>query len=363
MTYLPKKFKLKQLIILILIISLVGSLALKKMYTVKSVGRLMAYKEWALIHLESEKLISKKTGNHPTQLSQFELFQFDRDDFFGFEMNRTLRAGQHVNKGTIAAKLFSTENQFQLQTLLGQLEETKAELKLLQTGEKKPIIQEVKQLLEYAKTQYDNYRSIIERKRELFQKKLLSQEQLENAEADFKLQALNVSIAEAKLKSVQTGEKPEMHEMIQKQIETLQSQIDAIQTKLAAETIRIPIDGTVMSSLDESVLCQVAQLDTMLIQIPVEEKYIRYLKPGYEIQVRALAHNDRLYSGRLLSIGKKAEVINGQMKFILIGEIANPDSSLLPGMSGYVKIICDYETLLTHLKRAWQHARGSKFFF
>ena len=363
MTHLVKKFKLKRVIILFIVIALLSVLALKKNYTIKTVGRLIAHREWSLVHLESEKLISKKRGNHPTRLSQFELFQFDRNDFLGFEMNQMLRSGQRVNKGTVAARLFSTENQLQLQVLLGQLEEAKARLKVLQSGEKLPIQQEAKQLLEYAKTQYDNYCPVIERKRELFQQKLLSQEELENAEAEFKLLTVNVSIAEAKLKSAQTGEKPETHQMIQAQIEALQNQINAIRVKLSAETIVIPIDGVVMTSLDESVLCQVAQLDTMLIQIPVDEKYIRYLKPGYPIQVCAQAHNERLYTGKLLSIGPKAEVINGQMRFILIGEIINPDFSLLPGMSSYVKIICGHISLLTHLKRSWQHFRGSKFFF
>jgi len=357
-----KKFNFLVIIIPAIIIFLILSI-IKWPHSIKSPGKITAQKEWSLVEVEAGKLVTKLIDNQHSQTNAFKLLQFDNDDFFEFKLASQIKSGQQIKKNEIIANLTSSENRLRLTSLTGKLERSKANLVVLQKGKKKAVQEEAQKELDYAKTERDLYEPVLNRNRELRQKNLISAQELETFENNFRLLQLNVSIAEAELKTVQTGAAPAEINVLKTKTAEIEQRIEALRTKLAAEEIRSPIEGMVIDSYLETELCKVAKIDTIIIQIPVDEQKIGYIDidNSFEVIVPAL-HNKGRFTGKIKAIGKSSIVVSESVKFLVLGQIINTDNMLLPGMTGYVKINCGKLSLLNTLKNTWRVAQGNIFF-
>jgi len=284
--------KLFILIISGLLVLLVIALFIKFPYYIKTPCQFSAQYNWSLIEVEPGKLLSRLNGNNPHRVKDFNLLQFDRPDFVNFSLTRLVKPGQFVEKGELIGTISSTENKIRLDELKGQLERTRAELNMITTGEKEAVQQEAMQELNYAKSAYKLYQLTLERKRQLLQDNLISQAEWEQAEAEYKLLALNVSIAKAKVRTVQSGDKTEMVDVFRSQIMSIENQIHLLEAKLAAEAIRTPISGILLDSYQEGTLCSIAKIDTMIAQTPINQKNRYYVKSGvrFNVKIPALAN-------------------------------------------------------------------------
>ncbi|UCE04954.1 MAG: hypothetical protein JSW07_15200 [bacterium] len=348
----PLLFIISAFIVLIII-----ALFIKFPYYIKGPCQFSAQYNWSLIEVEPGKLLSRLSGRNPHQVQDFNLLQFDRPDFVNFSLAPSIEAGQYVEKDDLIGTISSTENKIRLDELTGQLERAKAELNMITTGEKQAVQDEALQELNYAKSAYDLYKPTIMRKKQLHQDSLISQSEWEQAEAEFKLLELNISIASAKLKTVRSGDKTEAAEVFKSDIMSIENQIHSLETKLAAEIIRTPINGILLDSYQQGTLCSVAKTDTMIVQIPIDQKNRYYAKSGMKLQVKIAALANKSFSGNIISVGRNAQMINNKMMFILTGTIENSNHTLFPGMTGYVKINCDKIPLWMLIKRWWHSSR------
>lgn len=329
-------------------------------YTIKGVGCFFSYSDWVLIQLSQGELITRFANNNPPSIRDFEVFQFDRPDFVKFSPFPVFQTGGIIHQNDTIGIISSTENQLRLETLLGELNVAKANLQFLITGEKLSIQDELRKTLAYAKTEYETFEPIVKRKQELLKKKLISAEEVELAETHSQLLRLNIAIAEERLKTVQTGAKPEQIDIVQRQIVSLEKQIKAIERMLTGLVIASPINGIVMGSQGDTMLF-VSQLDTMVVKVPVLETDLSYLPIGAELQILVPALAGALIQGTVESIDKNAFSAFGRTMFIARATVKNPDHKLLPGMTGNAKIFCDKIKLLVLLKRLWRTSVGSRF--
>lgn len=348
----------------VLISLLIASLSTKWPYSIKEPGRIVAQNEWSLIEVESGKLISRLISNNHSLTTAFDLFQFDRDDFVNFSLSPQIKSGKIITNGEVVAKLVSLENHLNLSILKGKMKTARADSILLCSGAKPAIQQQAQKELAYARSEWQLFRPSLTRKRKLYNKKLIGDQEMENAENKFRLLQLNVDIAEAKLTTAKTGKAQARIEVANAQIINLQQQIDDTQKKLAAENICCPINGIVIESYQPNVLSRIVQLDTMLIQIPIDEKQVGYIKPGNLIEIYVPMLNGQSgITGKVLSVGRSALLINGTGKFIVIGRIINSGTILLPGMTGYAKISCGKIPVIKLLNRMWQTSQSNAFLF
>lgn len=355
--------KTVSLLILLLILGLllIISVFFTWQYTIQGPCYFSVYKEWSLIQDAPGRLMTRFLINDPPHVQDFNLFQFERQDFIKFSLSSRLKVGDTVLKDDTIGTIYSTENRIRYEKLSGELNVAKANLLNLSTGKKTSVQQEAVKAVDYAKTELVSFEPVVKRKRQLFEAKLVSPEELELTEAHYRLLKLNVSIAEARLKIVQTGEKPEEIELVKKEISALETQVDAIRSILSDLTIVSPLDGIFMGSQGDTIF-RIAQIDTMVVQIPVDETKIQYLRIGSAVQVLVPAVAGLIIKGTVNSIDKNPQFSNGRTMFVVRIIVENTGHKLLTGMTGNVRILGDKITLLTFLKRWWITSVGSRFF-
>lgn len=329
-------------------------------YTIQGPCYFSVYKEWSLIQDAPGRLMTRFLVNDPPHVQDFNLFQFERQDFIKFSLTSRLKVGDTVHKDDTIGTIYSTENRIRYEKLSGELNVAKANLLNLSTGKKTSVQQEAVRAVDYARTELVSFEPVVKRKRQLFENKLVSPEELELAEAHHRLLKLNVLIAEARLKIVQTGEKPEEIELVKKEISALETQVTAIRSILSDLTIVSPLDGIFMGSQGDTIF-EIAQIDTLVVQIPVDETKIQYLKIGTTLQILVPARAGLVLKGTVNVIDKRSQFLNGRTVFMVRTTIENTGQNLMAGMTGYVRILCGRITLWTFLKRWWTTAAGSRF--
>jgi HlyD family secretion protein len=219
----------------------------------------------------------------------------------------------HVTAGQIIAKidqeLFITkvdQNEANYQSSVASLEKSKISLTLAEKN--------------------------LERSKELFEKKLISVEDRENAEANYYNAKSDLQSAEARLAQSK-------------------SQLESSQVDLAYTVIKSPIDGvvinrninvgqTVAASFQAPVLFQIANdLAKMQVECSVDEADIGKVEEGQKVTFTVDAFPNERFRGSVKQVRYSPEVVSNVVTYTTIVEVDNPDLKLRPGMTATVSIV------------------------
>ncbi|MEY3218676.1 MAG: hypothetical protein RIT27_33 [Pseudomonadota bacterium] len=166
--------------------------------------------------------------------------------------------------------------------------------------------------------------SSLKRTRHLFEKKLISEADLETAQEKLSVAQADVRLATA--------------------------QLEKDQTSLQYMIIRSPISGTVISksvevgqtvaaSLQAPTLFQIAQdLRSMQIETSVAEADVGLLKIGQEVKFRVDAFPEKNVKGIIQQIRLNPTIQQNVVTYNVIVMVNNEDGVLLPGMTAHVTI-------------------------
>jgi HlyD family secretion protein len=172
----------------------------------------------------------------------------------------------------------------------------------------------------------------LDRSKELFEKKLISVEELENAEANYYNARSDLQSAEARL-------------------EQSKSQLESSRVDLAYTIIKSPIDGVVISrninvgqtvaaSFQAPVLFQIANdLAKMQVECSVDEADIGKVEEGQKVTFTVDAFPNEKFSGVVQQVRYSPEVISNVVTYTTIVEVKNPELKLRPGMTATVSIV------------------------
>jgi len=150
-----------------------------------------------------------------------------------------------------------------------------------------------------------------------------------------------LDVAEAQLKSAEATVR-------QKQAALEQAKLDLVHTE-----IRAPVDGVVVSravdpgttvaaSLQAPTLFTIAQdLTQMQVEAAVDEADVGRLREGLGATFTVDAFPGRTFRGQISQIRKAAQVVSNVVSYTTIITVANPDLTLLPGMTANVRIETD----------------------
>jgi|GEM_PF-2035264 len=354
----------RQLIIIALVaagILAIASLFLVKIdHQIKGRGRLVADTVWTLSHIEQDKIKAELEQNGLDKKYRFSLFHFNRPDVVNFHIKPGLDIGSFLEAGTRVAEISSYIDENRVAELKGQLSQAKARLSALQTGAKPALVEQAEQQLEYAKTQLRTFEPQLQRQKKLHQQNLVSDQQLELAQAQYEIYEDNVDLAQARLQAVRTGEKSENIQIEKAQIESLQNQIEILQKKIDAKTLSSPIAGLIVqpSSL-KSELLKVCHIDTMVAQFPVKESDIKNVHVGQKFSLHVFS-TGALKKATVSGISQQTQMINNQPMFMVIALIENADHQILPGTTGAMRITTGRVSLAELIYRAWLNFQWNK---
>jgi multidrug resistance efflux pump len=180
---------------------------------------------------------------------------------------------------------------------------------MVQSGEKEAVAQEAERGLVLARERAEIQNLIFQRQDSLYQRRLISREAFELARSTAQISAIEAAIAEARLRTVQTGAKPEEISMIQSQIEGLEAEIGVLSAQVETLTLVSPFSGIFQSSPGTDTLCTVEDTARVVL-MPVPIKHLSEVAPGQSVKLRIPGHTERI-AGTLLRLEQRVRIING----------------------------------------------------
>jgi HlyD family secretion protein len=186
--------------------------------------------------------------------------------------------------------------------------------------------------LDRAKVTLDTAQKKYERSKALFERELISIEEMDSAEANHLNAKSDLISAEASLAQAK-------------------SSLDLSKVDLSYAVIRSPVDGvvinrnvnagqTVQSSYQAPVLFQIAtDLTKMKVECSVDESDIGKVKEGQKARFTVEAYPNETFQGIVEQVRFSPETVQNVVTYTTIVNLENPDKKLFPGMTATVSII------------------------
>ena len=200
-------------------------------------------------------------------------------------------------------------------------------------------IQQQRANLTRTRADFELAQTEVRRMRELRQRELSSQADVDRAEATVTIAEAQYEVAQAQLTAAEAA-------LLQREAQLDQAQLDLDRTY-----IRSPVDGTVIdrqvdvgqtvaASLSAPLLFQIAQdLTKMQIEADVDEADIGQVREGLQARFSVDAFPERTFQGTVSQVRKAATVTNNVVTYKVIINADNPRQQLLPGMTANVNIV------------------------
>ena len=136
--------------------------------------------------------------------------------------------------------------------------------------------------------------------------------------------------------------------MWQAEAEKIKVEIDHLKKKISLAVIRSPVNGIIVSRDIQSavgnpvqkgqVLCEVAPLDSVRLEVAVPEEKIGDIRIGAKGVFALNAFAEQEFAFKVENIRQTSEVVKGDNVFVVTGVIPNPDEKFRLGMEGAAKI-------------------------
>jgi HlyD family secretion protein len=206
--------------------------------------------------------------------------------------------------------------------------------------------------LERMKVQLEQYVHDQKRNQDLFEKKLVTEQTLEQAN-------LNVKTQQATIASSEKG-------LVQ-----LRANLDQAKTNLGYATIKSPIDGVVVSRIVDKGSTVQASMTTpqfftlatdlthMKLTGGVDESEIGKIHPGQLARFTVDAYQGQTFEGTVNSVRLNSTSQNNVVTYQTIIDVINPDLKLRPGMTAQIKIQISNATGVTKVPAAALRFRPS----
>jgi HlyD family secretion protein len=185
--------------------------------------------------------------------------------------------------------------------------------------------------------------SFYKRYQKLFEEKLISEEQLEAAKAQYDISKAQQQAILYQIDQAQASLQSAMDDLSKT---VYNSPIDGIITSLRVEEGEIAMIGTMNNP--GTILMTIADLSVMEVEVEVDETDVIGVEIGQQAEVRVDAFPDQTIQGKVTEIGSSAlqKVTSSEESkdFKVIITLKNPPESLKPGLSATTDIITAEKT-------------------
>jgi multidrug resistance efflux pump len=262
-----------------------------------------------------------------------------------------IEEGQRVKKGEVLVRLDATGHEIELKRRLALLERARARFEDLKHGLRPEEIKQAEAELRRAEAERDHLRQQVERLRRLLQAAAVKAEELAQAEAMLRLAEAQVEKAKAALQLLQAG--PRKGQFETARAEVLAAEADLEQARYLASRTRIvaPVDGTILKKGIEpgavvnagafplgSVLCEIADLTRLEVEVAISERDIGRLAVGQACEVRTEAFPSDVFQGQVARVLPVLDRARG-CYLVRVRLRLSDDSKLRPEMSARVRFL------------------------
>jgi HlyD family secretion protein len=185
--------------------------------------------------------------------------------------------------------------------------------------------------------------SFYKRYQKLFEEKLISEEQLEAAKAQYDISKAQQQAISYQIDQAQASLQSALDDLSKT---AYSSPIDGIITSLRVEEGEIAMIGTMNNP--GTILMTIADLSVMEVEVEVDETDVIGVEIGQQAEVRVDAFPDQTIKGKVTEIGSSAlqKVTSSEESrdFKVIITLENPPENLKPGLSATTDIITAEKT-------------------
>jgi len=296
-------------------------------------------KRWQLSELRPGTFESRAMDLAEDRLIHYRLFEFDRPSMMDLRLP-ALELGQSVpvEVGDVVVSFASTSLDLQIAERRSMLQSARARLSVLEAGSKASEIDRARVAVEQARADLDAYRKVFERGERLFADGIASEQDWQELQAEYRLKELNLELAGAELRILESGAKPEELEEVRVSIAGYEEELTALEQMQTAQDITSPISGRIMLGGAEGPLLSAGAVDSMIVKVLLPQRKARYPEPGQAFTARIPGAG--IYRGEILRIDRRPLQTEAGTFLFAIGSVENADHSLEEGMQGRAEIRC-----------------------
>lgn len=255
--------------------------------------------------------------------------------------------GEFLKKGTVIAKLSTSDYQAQLNILQAKLQERSAFVEQIKSS-KSELITIAQEALESAKINAKYSGDECARQRPLHKSGSISQSEMAKIERVCTLDKQKVAEAQAELNKVSTGSTAEEIKAAELSLLPIQAEIALYEDKIARSHFSMPFDGTLATLhlkdlkgrfLEKGELLAMAQDDsTFKAELKVPESDLAFVKVGADVNVKTSAYPDKTFKATVTTINPDVAEIDGKKMVTMIISFKENKSLLKSGLSGFAKV-------------------------
>ncbi|MGD8869930.1 MAG: efflux RND transporter periplasmic adaptor subunit, partial [Gemmatimonadales bacterium] len=261
--------------------------------------------------------------------------------------------GSRVGAGDPIARLADREYRARLRMVEADIEERRANLRLLRAGPRQEEVELQRTAVAKADERVRYALSELERLQQLLAIKATSRKDFERAQEEVAVLLKEHEEAQGRLDILLAGSRPEQIAALEQEIERSEAERQRLIDQLERVTLYAAHAGVIVtpklkSKLGEYVepgdlVAEVHAVDVVLAEIAVSERDIGEVHVGQRGVLRFRAYPDHSFEGTVSAIAPAAEVDpsgrGGRIVKVKI-ELENSDGLLKPEMTGYARIYC-----------------------
>jgi len=308
-------------------------------YSVTTRGVVRPAFEWELGRTTEGSLTQVFNDNLTGTVRSYGITEFQRGDVVRFEVNPELTSRRFVMEGDTIGVLLSNEEQRRIIQLEGDLKILMAEMEFHTTGQKPEDVERAEREVTLAQQELETQQKLTARSKMLLTDSVIPLQEYEIAYNELKVRELALGIAEARLLSVTTGEKPEQAELVSARVQACRMQLDQLRARIRQFTLLAPVSGMVVMDryMDGSgKLIKVADTSALVAVAPIRMADLGYVSVGDSVETMPVNGNE-MVRGRVVEIDNVSRLIDLQSA-VFITILFDSNEELIPESSEVIKV-------------------------
>ena len=263
--------------------------------------------------------------------------------------------GDAVTKGDPIVRVEDDEYRARVRQSEGSLAALQARLAELEAGSRPEEIQLARANLEEAEADLENARVNLDRVRTLHKEGVVSQQDLDDAEARYDARQARVASLDRAYELVRIGPRQEEIDFVRGQVKQAEGELAFTRTQLDATVIRAPVAGTILERNVEvgefittsfvgergakGFVVSLADLNDLQVELDISQDDFAKLTMGQSAVVATDAFPDRKYQSAIVEMSPEADRQKATVQVKV--QILEPDSFLRPEMNANVAFLAE----------------------
>lgn len=338
------------LLVLLCLAVVVLFLPIKVHYSFDATAIVYPTQEWYFSRGQDDSYISELHDFKSNVISHLKGYKFERGDIAEVNLREDLISGNIITESDTIAFIHSYDIETEIVELESLIAVEKASLIANSTGEKKTLIDQAQNSLQYAKQQLALEEKNYNRYLKLYNDSVISLAEFENHESSYFLADINVQVAYNELLSIESGSKSEEIQYIIEKIDSYTREIELLKKHRSQYYIIPPISGTLSFNTVTNGLVTVSDFSQFLLKIPVKVYNIQYLDRISGIRFSIPGYDEKM-DASFIDLDENVNLLANQQLVIAKALVNQSVQGIYAGMAVPCSVICDEITIFEFLKR------------